>query len=263
MEAWLLFLILSCASLTAQPWTINDPAWMAQQTSQSSSTPDFRTNLKLELEADAGAYTDAGTTPATNPGDAVQQWNDQSGNGYNFTQLRSTGYCPLYYPNEQGGLPGLLIVSPRWITNKFMSFASGSWTMFLVVSNYQTGTSSYFSDVQSGRLICISSKTTTNGVGWFDGSYHTANYSLSGPHILCWDLSAGATSDMYVDNVAVGISATYTSTAIGGAVSLGAGYDGSSSLSRTFLYHVRLYSGALSSTDRTTVYNFLKAKWGL
>ncbi|HMW26649.1 MAG TPA: hypothetical protein PKC51_08420, partial [Ferruginibacter sp.] len=33
----------------------------------------------LWLKADAGAYSDAGITPAVN-GQTVQQWNDQSGN---------------------------------------------------------------------------------------------------------------------------------------------------------------------------------------
>jgi hypothetical protein len=40
----------------------------------------------LWLKADAGVFTDAGTTPATADGDAIGQWNDQSGNSNHFSQ---------------------------------------------------------------------------------------------------------------------------------------------------------------------------------
>lgn len=59
----------------------------------------FGANLVAWYSADLGVFSDAGTTPATN-GQTVQQWNDQSGNGYHLTQataglrpsLNTSGY---------------------------------------------------------------------------------------------------------------------------------------------------------------------------
>ena len=48
----------------------------------------FGTNLVAWYKADTAVYNDAGTTLATN-GQTVQQWNDQSGHGYNLSQATS------------------------------------------------------------------------------------------------------------------------------------------------------------------------------
>src|SRR5260221_13591430 len=48
-------------------------------------TPDQISGLKLWLNASQGVTTD-GSTPVVD-GNTVQQWNDQSGGGFNATQL--------------------------------------------------------------------------------------------------------------------------------------------------------------------------------
>ena len=58
------------------------------------------------FKADAGVYSDAGTTPATN-GQTVEQWNDQSGRGNNAAQAIS-GARPVYAAGVLCGLPGIL-----------------------------------------------------------------------------------------------------------------------------------------------------------
>lgn len=55
------------------------------------------------LKADAGAYSDAGTTPATDT-DTVRQLNDHSGNARNVTQGTSAKR-PTYRTAVQNGLP--------------------------------------------------------------------------------------------------------------------------------------------------------------
>lgn len=57
----------------------------------------------LWLKADAGVYTDAGVTLATN-GQAVQQWNDQSGNNKHATQLTAANR-PKLVTNALNGKP--------------------------------------------------------------------------------------------------------------------------------------------------------------
>ena len=48
--------------------------------------------------ANAGAFSDAGTTPA-NSGDGVYQWNDQSGAGNHLTQA-TAGNRPAHRPGR-------------------------------------------------------------------------------------------------------------------------------------------------------------------
>src|SRR5580692_2641587 len=69
----------------------------------SSVLPPAVSGLQLWLKADAGVYSDAGTTLATN-GQTVQQWNDQSGNGRHATQATS-GNRPTYNTGKFNSLP--------------------------------------------------------------------------------------------------------------------------------------------------------------
>lgn len=80
--------------------------------------PFITAGLKLHLEADVEAYSDAGITLATN-GVAVQQWNDQSPSGDNATQL-VLGNRPTFVASATNGRPGIL-----WDgTDDYFDFAS-------------------------------------------------------------------------------------------------------------------------------------------
>jgi hypothetical protein len=59
----------------------------------------------LWLRADAGTFSDLGTTPTTN-GTTVRQWNDQSGNTKNAIQ-NTAAARPTYETNIFNGLPAL------------------------------------------------------------------------------------------------------------------------------------------------------------
>src|SRR5258706_15221820 len=58
---------------------------------------------------DAGAYTDAGTTLATN-GQTVQQWNDFSGNGRHLTQAMAA-LQPTYTASALNSKPGIHFIN--------------------------------------------------------------------------------------------------------------------------------------------------------
>ena len=66
----------------------------------SSPSTIFGGNLALWLKANAGCYSDAGTTLCTD-GTQVYQWNDQSGNGNNATQTTAANR-PYYYSTLGG-----------------------------------------------------------------------------------------------------------------------------------------------------------------
>jgi lysophospholipase L1-like esterase len=68
-------------------------------------------NCELYLDAEAGVFSDAGSTPAA-IGATVQQWNDQSGNGRNASQATS-GNRPVYV--EIQGVGRLLFVSNDYL----------------------------------------------------------------------------------------------------------------------------------------------------
>src|SRR4051794_1826732 len=73
--------------------------------SAAAFSPTDVSGLKLWLKADAGAYSDSGTTLCAN-NDTVKQWNDQSGNSNNVTQVTS-GKRPTYKTGIQNGQPVL------------------------------------------------------------------------------------------------------------------------------------------------------------
>lgn len=70
-------------------------------------------NLSLWLDANVGAYVDSGSTLAAD-GQTVQQWNDQSGNGYNASQGVANSR-PTFATNQLNGYPALnfIIGAPK------------------------------------------------------------------------------------------------------------------------------------------------------
>lgn len=72
------------------------------------------TNLQLLLRADAGCYTDAGTTAAKD-GDLVYRWADQSGNG-NHADQTTSGNRPTLRTNWWGKKPALYFTTDNYLT---------------------------------------------------------------------------------------------------------------------------------------------------
>jgi hypothetical protein len=68
------------------------------------------TDNVLWLKADQGTFNNAGTTPST-AGGAIQQWNDQSGNGINVTCYSFNGwiYNLRWLTNAMNGMPAVQI----------------------------------------------------------------------------------------------------------------------------------------------------------
>ncbi len=97
--------------------------------------PGLPAGMVFWFKADAGVYSDAGTTPATN-GQTVEQWNDQSGRGNNAAQAIS-GARPVFAAGVLCGLPGILfngasdtlpITSPAVCAQYFVVGMSGTIT---------------------------------------------------------------------------------------------------------------------------------------
>lgn len=111
---------------------------------QYSVSPDELEDLELWFKADAGVYTDAGSTAASD-GEAVQQWNDQSGNNRNMVQLTAS-IKPTYKTGIINDLPVLRFDGGDYLQGTWNSINT-PFHLFLVsqVSNTsQDQFSSYF-----------------------------------------------------------------------------------------------------------------------
>lgn len=98
--------------------------WLMYGHTEASMDPANLTGIKLHLRADAGVYKDAGVTLAVD-GDTVQQWNDQSGLGNNFTQA-TAGNRPTFKTAIVNGLP---VVRFAAAATSFLSSAGNLSTM--------------------------------------------------------------------------------------------------------------------------------------
>ncbi len=74
-------------------------------TAKDDWTPAQLANLAIWLKADAGVYSDAGATLASDT-DTIQEWHDQSDNGYVFSQTTESKK-PVWNAVARNGLPAV------------------------------------------------------------------------------------------------------------------------------------------------------------
>lgn len=115
----------------------------------AQSPGGYSTDLKFWVKANAGTFSDAGVTSCTN-NTTLQQWNDQSGLGFNATQS-SLALKPTFFTNAANGNPVL-----RFGGTHFVDVAS------LGIS----GTSDYY-----GFVVVKLTSATAGGPNDGNGSY--------------------------------------------------------------------------------------------
>lgn len=133
----------------------------------------------LWLKADAGAYTDAGVTLATN-GQPVQQWNDQSGNGNHVTQTTAvnkpvfkspdaTGKQALYFDGTNGKI---------FLNNTTSNLVTGGTarTVFVVA---RRDCNAHAGGVLGGTLFTFRRAGIINTLTYGSNSYGTPVYIYS------------------------------------------------------------------------------------
>lgn len=87
-------------------------------------------------QANTGAYEDAGTDPCED-GDAVVQWNDQSGNGRNLS-VPGTQTSPTYVTSAQNSLPAINFDSSNDALGVAFGASFAATTWFAVAKNENT-----------------------------------------------------------------------------------------------------------------------------
>jgi len=181
--------------------------------------PDYEAGLILDLWAEAG-ITEAGT--------GVSSWVSGVG-AHDFVQATDSKR-PTYEATGLGGKPSVLFAIA---TSESLVCASSGPTsttnnhVLIVACNQITaGGRQDLMDIQSGRLWFASGNYSVNKVGWFDSAERNTGAAATGAQILSWVLGGG-TGECFRGSTSLG-TATYVDRAVGGAVSIGSDYVGSS-----------------------------------
>lgn len=125
-----------------QPRNATTPDIGADELNGTAGTPNtMMTTPVVWLKADAAVYNDAGITLATN-GQTVQQWNDQTCNGYNVNQSNS-GWRPTWDQFAFNGKPAIMF--DKNLGTKFLEnitdnpVAAGAERTIFIVAKSQCG----------------------------------------------------------------------------------------------------------------------------
>lgn len=233
-------------------------------------SPDNFAGLILWLKADAGAYHDAGVTLATN-GQAVQQWNDQSGNGRNVAQATG-GKQPLYVTGVHNGLPVIrfsggqcLIVAavPLSSLSVLCVCSHGDSVGMVYEHSAQVGANDGSNLIgnqpmaQTRRGGLLASRNAPDAVNWSQwdvfgiyGNHCTGPFSefyliFNGRHV-------GGTASSAVDN---------TMTTVTDALNIGARNNAGSLAMIGDIAEFMIFSPALTIVQELAVIEYLRNRW--
>lgn len=231
-----------------------------------ASGPSGISNLGLWISADSGAYTDAGTTLATN-GQTVQQWNDRSGNGNHFSQ-GTAGSRPTYVTNVQNGKPAIRFAAD-FMTNSSIVGTTGR-TIFAVIkgtdatgnnlrffsTNHTSGcvfgnTTSYGYYAKADTTVQAIGGTITNtaSITIVYGPVTTeARIYLDGTDVSGLFDPFGSTTDGYL---ATGFTLAAESNSV------------TTSNKNCDIYEIIVYNRNVTTAERNTVHAYLASKWGI
>ena len=230
---------------------------------------DVTSGLVLDLEADFGVYSDAGSTPAVN-NDLVQQHNSRVG-GHIASQATS-GLRPVFKTNQLNGYPAIeynadeLAIADHadlslegnstlvWLA-KWVSISGSDFNGFLSKDNGgSAGEYFYGMNVTSGKPLLDRP--------FIEGGVEATNAPGTAAFRIGVCIVSGTTVSHYLDDVANGTDTLAGGTAV--AVPLRFGRYSTGVAPGNFLFvRSRLYNRALSVAEKTAVYNLYRTKYGL
>lgn len=240
--------------------------------------PSDLASLVAWYKSDTGVFSDRGTTPATNTS-VVQQWNDQSGNGYHLIDNNA----PNFYTNVLNGYPAIRFIAAD--DHSLVTGAGGSFPVALggtTLTVYAVVKTTANSD-DNGRICSYRASgghandydNTSSAIPLFNSSDHTVSaYRNSGAlsngtivdgefHVLT-SVFDGVNNTVYIDNIAQTSVADTNTFGATGQFSFGAfqfndttptsGFDGD-------IVEIVITSNA-SSTDRDNMAAYFAARYG-
>jgi hypothetical protein len=235
--------------------------------------PDDLANLVLWLKADVGVYQDvAGTTPSDSDTDVVKLWQDQSGEGNDFSN--ASGDC-TWEDNEVNSLPAIKGsgTSNGWLGGLAPVTGGTSRTIFFLVKTEGTAATQVFADLGyqngpwSGEDYAFyedSDIIVEDGKREFSDDYSNAAYQ-----VVTLRQDGDSTSDMslWIDGVQSGVDAT-------GARTINTANNNTSATlfcrnsatkalySEALIVEVVAYDTNLSDSDRENVEVYLSTRVG-
>lgn len=239
--------------------SISDPMSLVDSATFTGIIP--RTGLQLWLEADLlnGTFTD---------GQTVTSWPDQSGNGRTATLASGT---PIFKSNIQNGHGIVRFNGSSWFTTpSFQTFPSKRGTLVIVFNN--TGSAAYELmgiDDGAGHFWAAYTSATPAATKpkWNDGTAYTVtNYDTTTFTLQEWLRTGDTTVQYYLGGT---LTNTFTVQNIQqGAATAGVGIGTDPVNFNNNAFHgdiceIMMYDHDLSSSDRTTLENYLKAKWSV
>lgn len=263
----LAFALLLTVCLPAQVLRVNHGLIPA---TAAAWTPASETGLKLWLKADAGTYTDAGTSTPTTDGSKLRHWVDQSGNSFDFFgDPASSADRPYWYSttHSQNSLPLVYFDGPAgdFLTNTTMSFGPGNLTVCAAVQFTSSAKEKDLFDSNNIGFVCGFDDNDTSGlVQYYDGTHDiSGTHGLAGAFgVVIWSLSSTGTSGfIYVNNVQKA-NGLYSQVTIASPNCLGTLHTINQEYAG-YLGDFIVYDHALDSTARGNLWTYEKARWGL
>jgi lysophospholipase L1-like esterase len=208
-------------------------------------------------KADIGVYNDAGITLATD-GQTVQQWNDQSGNGWNLTQ-GTAGSRPTYNAPINGGI-GSILFANKILSNLSATFPNGSTGMSIYVLMSRNNLGSDAGPITLGTDGTIGKL----GLGIINESIYyndNASHNLFFPACAAWvygiRYSGGAlTGKFSINGLQPASQAAPSSLVARNGILVGDGFGNAYPLNAP-LHELIVFNGALSDTNHDLVMTYL------
>ena len=212
--------------------------------------------LTMWLKADAGVKASGGY---------VYEWDDQSPIGTNKAVQSTGAYQPSYVSNYVNGYPALLFNGTSDYMTPPLNFGinQSGYSIFVVGKatyignypmffgqNYSTNTMLFYRNLGTMKYFYVNASS--------NGSTNEINSDLNW-HILSL-YRTNPTNYAYYDNTLVTMS-DVVGTGAFKQLFIGAG-GGGGNLLTGYVSEIIAYNYELSSGDRTTVINYLKAKYG-
>jgi hypothetical protein len=232
-------------------------------------SPTDISGLVVWLKADAGTFQDAAkTTPATNDGDVIGAWADQSGNGNDVTQA-TTGNKPTLKLAIKNGRPVIRFDGAGDNLQGVLSDAlSQPFTIFAVAALDAVA-------VDAGAGIIIDGDDVTNravleqqsqGGDTDTWSIYAGSFVTGGVSDSNWNIWAalfnGASSEFWINGASEASGGAGASNPDG--ITVGTRYlaDATSAWDGD-VAEVIIYDPSLSTADRQQVEQYLSTRWGI
>lgn len=227
----------------------------------SAFNPISLGNLKVWLKASAGVFQDTAlTTPATADGDPVGGWVDQSGSGNNVLQA-TVGAKPALKlgANGIGGVAALSFDGARNMASAAFGVALSQPNTIYIVFKRTASASTYC----LAALPSVAQDFSFNSLSRYGMSAGSGLLETTGSDDLAAHVAAlvynGASSALNIDNASK-ISGNAGANSMNG-VTIMSYRDGT--LKTTGLFaELLIYNAAHNGTTQTTVYSYLKGKYG-